>query len=105
MPGAGIVAPFCGQAWFGLDQDGKDRLTVFCRQVGEVRALVLTAQNLQQAMIDVALGWLGQRVKGRVVDQVAAGIFEDAIPQIEIAQLTALGIAHPARGEFTGEGR
>ena len=44
----------------------------------------------QQAVVDIALGRLGQRVEGIGIDQVAAGVAEDPVVQVEVPQRAAL---------------
>src|SRR3954471_1595452 len=84
MFGACVVLPLRRQAWLGGQQNFEDGLTVRRSEPCEVRALILTAQDLQQAMVDISLGRFRQGIERIRVDQVAAGIPENTGVQIEV---------------------
>src|SRR5262245_56513745 len=84
--GLRAVMPFLRETLVGLEQNLEDRPPVRGRQRFEVGVVVPPAENLEQAVIHISLGRFRKRIERLRVNEVAAGVAEDALLQIKVPE-------------------
>jgi hypothetical protein len=97
MVGLRVGLPFLWQTRLGREENLKDVAAVLLGERRKIGTGVLASKHRKQTMVDVSLGWLRDVIEGVRVDEITAGVTEDAMVQVEISQGTAVAVTSCVR--------